>query len=58
MIIKLVRVHSKNLRQLIRHILLVRHFRLEIFKSGSGNLAYEKTAIASPCDLGDVKVKF
>lgn len=56
--VKLVRVHTKNLRQLLRHILLVRHFRLEMFGSGSTNLSYEKVATASPCDLGEVKVTF
>lgn len=54
-IIKLVRVHAKNHRQLLKHILLVRHFRLDLFKSGSTGLSYERTASASPCDLGDVK---
>ena len=48
-----VSVRKKDARKLLRHLLIIKHLRIEIFRFNSS--LFEKVKKASPSDLPDVK---
>ena len=51
--IQFVSVRKKDTRKLLRHLLIIKHLRVEIFRYTSS--IFEKAMKASPSDLSDVK---
>ena len=48
-----VSVGKKDIRKLLRHLLIIKHLRVEIFRYN--NSVFEKEMTSSPSDLSDVK---
>jgi choline kinase len=51
--VQFVSVRKKDTRKLLRHLLIIKHLRIEIFRFNSS--LFEKVKKASPSDLTDVK---
>ena len=46
-------VHKKDTKKFLQHLLMVKHFRVDLFRFDTKVKVFEKSVSGSPCDLGD-----